>query len=130
MADPSGNSPSKYHLIFSWKPSHSGNIEVLGSISYIWEDEHIEKPENNHWKCLWCNVKFQGINATKALAHVIRTRYMHIKICTASIDQYYLSIYKELTLIKASNKVLLNNCSQKRISSISRLQDKSSEVIE
>ena len=71
MADPSGNSPSKYHLLFSRKPLNSGNIAVLGSISSIWEEEHIEKLENNQWKCLWCNVKFHGVNATKALARVI-----------------------------------------------------------
>ena len=82
MADPSGNSPPKYHLLLSQKPSHSGNIEVLISISFIWEDDLIEKLENNQWKCFWCNVKFQGINVTKILAHVIRTKFMRIKRCT------------------------------------------------
>ena len=96
MADPYGNSPSKFHLIFRRKPSNSGNIVVLCSISSIWEDKHIEKLKDNQWNCLWCDVKFQGINATKALAHVIGTKIMHINICTASIDQYYLSRYKEL----------------------------------
>ena len=49
MADPYGNSTSKYHLLFSRKPSNSGNIAVLGSISSIWEDKHIEKLEDNQW---------------------------------------------------------------------------------
>ena len=53
---------------------------------------------------------------------------MHTKRCTDSIDQVYLSRYKELQQIKAAKKGLLNNYSQKMISSISRLQDKSSEV--
>ena len=79
MTDPYGNSPSKYHILFDRKPSNSGNIEVLGSIKSIWEDKHIEKLEDNQWKCLWCDVTFQGINATKALAHVIGTKSMHIK---------------------------------------------------
>ena len=113
MADPYGNSPSKYHLIFIQKPSQSGNIEVLSSISYIWEDDRIEKLKNNQWKCLWCNVKFQGINATKALSHVIGTKYMHIKRCTYSVYQAYLSRYKELKQLKSSKKVLLNDYSQK-----------------
>ena len=94
MKDPYGNSPSKYHLLFSLKPLHSVNIEVLSSISYIWEDDRIEKLENNQWKCLWCIVKFQCTNATKALAHVIGEKNMHIKRCRASIDQDYLSRYK------------------------------------
>ena len=96
MADPYGNSPSKYHLLFGRKPSKSGNIAVLSSIKSIWEDKHIEKLKDNQWKCLWCDITFQGINATKSLAHVIGTKSMHIKRCTASIDQAYLSRYKEL----------------------------------
>ena len=130
MSDPYGNSPSKYHLILSRKPSDSDNIAVLSYIKSFWEDKHIKKLEDNQWKCLWCDVKFQGINATKALAHVIGTKIMHIKRCTASIDQAYLSRYKELQQIKAAKKGLLNEYSQKMISSISRLQDKLSEVVE
>ena len=130
MADPSGISPSKYHLLFSRKPPNSGNIAFLSSISSIWEDNHIEKLENNQWKCLWCDFKFKGINATKSLARVIETKCIHIKRYTASIDQVYLSRYKQLQQIKTSNKGLLNDYSQKMISSVSRLQDKSSEVVE
>ena len=116
MADPSGNSPSKYHHHKSWKPLHAGNTEVLSSIISIWEDDHIEKLENNQWKCLWCNVKFQGINATKAIAHVIGTKCVHIKRRRASIDQDHLSRYKDLQQIKAAKKGLLNDYSQKMIS--------------
>ena len=71
MLDPPGKSPSKYRHLFTWKPLHSGNIKVLGSISSICEDDHIERFENNQWKRLWCNVKFQGINATKDVAHIL-----------------------------------------------------------
>ena len=91
MADPYGNSPSNYHLLLSRKPSNSDNIAVLRSISSIWEDDHIDNPEDNQWKCLCCDVKFQGINVTKYLSHVIGTKCMHIKRCTASIYQEYLS---------------------------------------
>ena len=116
MADPYGNSPSKERILFGRKPSNSGNIAVLISIKSIWEDKHIEKLEDNEWKFLWCDVTFQGINATKALAHVIGTKSVHIKRCTASNDQAYLSRYKELHKIKAAKKGLLNNYSQKMIS--------------
>ena len=113
MADPYGNSPSKYHLLFSRKPSNSGNNEVLSIIKPIWEYKHIDKLDDNQWKCLWCDVTFQGINATKALAHVIGTKIVHIKRYTASIDQAYLSRYKELQKIKATKKGLINDYSQK-----------------
>ena len=43
--------------------------------------------------------------------------------------QSHLSIYKELQLIKSTKKGLLKDYSQKIISSISHLQDKSSEVL-
>ena len=94
--NPSGNSPSKYHLFFSHKPSKSGNIAVPSSISSIWEDYQIEKLKNNQWKRLWCDFKFQGINATKAIASVIKTKCMHINGYTASIDQAYLLRYNKL----------------------------------
>ena len=126
MVDPYGNSPSKYHLLFSLKPSNSGNISVLSSISSSWEDKHIDKLKDNQWKCLWCDVKFQGINATKALDRVIGTKIMNINRFTASIDQAYLSRYKELQQIKVAKKGLLNDYSQKMISSVSGLQDESS----
>ena len=34
-----------------------------------------------NWQCLWCNQSFQGINATKALDHVLGEKGMHIKSC-------------------------------------------------
>ena len=79
MVDPYGNSPSKHHLLFIHKKLNSVNIVVLSSISSIWEDTHFEKLKDNQWKCLWCDVKFKGINATEDLAHVIGTKSMHIK---------------------------------------------------
>ena len=124
MKDPYGNSTSNYHPIFSRKPSNSGNIAVLSSIPSIWEDDHIKKLEDNQWNYLWGDVKFQGINETKDLDHVIGTKCIHINRCTASIYQAYLSRHKELHKTKAAKKGLLNNHSQKMISSISRLQYK------
>ena len=116
--------------MFGRKSSNSSNIAVLISIKSIWEDDHTEKLKDNQWKCFWCDFTFQGINATKAVAHVIGTKCMHIKWCTASIDEAHISRYKELQQIKAAKKGLLNDYSQKMISSISRLQEMSSEVVE
>ena len=32
-----------------------------------------------NWQCLWCNQKFQGIKATKALSHILGKKGMYIK---------------------------------------------------
>ena len=130
MSDPPGNSPSKCHQLFSSKSSYIGKNKVISSMNSIWEDGHIKRPEINHRKCLWCDVIFQVINSTKALARVIGTRSIHIKRCFAEIHQYHLSRYKEPQIIKAVNKGIINNYFHKMISSISRLKDKSSEVVE
>ena len=61
---------------------------------------------------------------------MIGTKCMHIKRCKASIDQSHILRYKELQQIKAAKKGLLNDYSQKMISSISRLQVKLSEVVQ
>ena len=55
---------------------------------------------------------------------------MHIKRCTASIDQAHKSKYKDLQQIKAAKEGLLNDYSLKIISSVLIWQDKSSEVVE
>ena len=55
---------------------------------------------------------------------------MHIKRCRSSIDQAHLSRYKDLQILKADKKVLINDYSHRMISSISILQDNSSEVVE
>ena len=78
MEDPYGNSLSNYHPLFGRKPLNPGNIVVITSIKSIREDDYIEKLEDNQWKFLWCDVTVQGINAKKALAHVIGTKkYAH-----------------------------------------------------
>ena len=109
---------------------HIGNIKVLSSISSIWKDDHIQRLENNQWKCLWSKFVFQGINDTKDIVHVIGTKCMHINICRDSTNQARLSRYKYLQLIKASEKGLINGYSRKIISSVSSLQDNSSAVVE
>ena len=67
---------------------------------------------------------------TKYLACVIGNKCMHINIFISSIYQARVSIYKYLQIIKYAKKDILNDYLQNIISSISRLQDKSSEVVE
>ena len=47
MSDTPGKLPSKYHHIFSWKPLHIGENEVISSITSIWEDDRIEMVEKS-----------------------------------------------------------------------------------
>ena len=129
MTDPPSHPPSKYHNLFSQKPLYVGNIKVLIFISSIWVDDHIGWLENNQWKWLWCNVRFQGISAIKALAHLIGTKCMHINRSRNSTNQDHLSRYKDLQKIKATKKCLFNDNLKNKLSSISCLQDKLSEVV-
>ena len=102
----------------------------LSFISSIWEDYHVEKLDNNHWKCLWCNNKIQVINATKDLNGVLGIQGMHIMCCFTQTNKYRISRYKYLRHYKASKKNVIRNHFQKVNTSISGLQDITSEVIE
>ena len=118
MSDTPVNSPSKYHHLFSKKTSHIEKNEVLSYITSIWEYGRTEWLENNQWKCLWCNLIFEGINSTKDIYVVIITRIMHINILFSEIYQYHSSRYKDLQIIKDANNGLINNYLHNMISSI------------
>ena len=53
----------------------------LDFISSILDDGCIQSLDENNLQCLWCNKSFQGINYTKALAHVLGKKGMPIKSC-------------------------------------------------
>ena len=55
---------------------------------------------------------------------------MYIRIFFHAIEQAHISIYKDLQLIKYAKRGLINSYLHKMISSISPLQDDSSEVVE
>ena len=88
----------------------------------------MEKLDNNHWKCLWSDITFQVINATKALYHVLGIRGMNIKIFFPEIDKHHLSTYKYLQKYKSAKKTVISDLTYMENSSISHLRDKSSEV--
>ena len=50
------------------------------------------------WICLWCQEKFKGQNATKALAHVSKTVNLgqHVKSCKAAIPDNYKKRYETM----------------------------------
>ena len=68
--------------------SYSGINNTLNFISSIWDDDCIVRLDDNKWKCLWRDIKFQGINATNALDNVLLTRGM-------CINSFLVAIYKD-----------------------------------
>ena len=78
MSDPSSNSSPSLHKMFQISESSPIMNQTFYLISSVWEDDRTEEPDNNQWKCLLCDIKFEGINSTKALARVLRIMVMHI----------------------------------------------------
>jgi len=57
------------------KPAAAAEITTpLKQTKSIWEDDkvHVDK-SNKQWTCLWCNRSFL-LNATKAVAHLSKTK--------------------------------------------------------
>ena len=77
MYDPSSNSSSEIHHLFHKKYSYSRIDVVIHFIYSVWLDDHIEKIDNNEWKCLWCGKTFQGINSTKTFWLI----YLEQRVC-------------------------------------------------
>ena len=71
----------------------------LVQIKTIWEDSFINRVLSDNkegWHFLWCDKKFRGINATKALAHVSTTAGKHVKICKAKIKPAFEERYSKM----------------------------------
>ena len=49
-----------------------------------------------NWQYLWRDTIFQGINATKALDHVLGKKGMHIKSCYDPREKVHIKRYQEL----------------------------------
>ena len=81
-------------------------------------------------KFLWCNTIFQGINATKAIAHVLENKGMHIKSCYVPKEKYHITRYQKNQHYKQTRKGVILDYSEKIKSSITRLHNKSSTAIE
>lgn len=65
----------------------------------IWEDDKITRNmKKDTWCCGWCKKEFKGINATKALAHVLRLSGKSISGCKSfrKIDSMHCMTYEEL----------------------------------
>ena len=99
-------------------------------LSSIWDDDRIERLDVNTWNGIWCDNTFQGINVTGDLDHVMGAKGTHIKSYSAAIEKYHLTRYQQLRKFKYVKKGVIKDYPGKTNSTISHLQNKSSEVIE
>ena len=82
---------------------------------------HILRLDENNWQCLWCTEVFQGINDTKALAHVLGKKCIHIKSCYVTKDKYHITRYQEIQHFKQARKGVILDYSENMKASISSL---------
>ena len=79
MLSPTSQSSPAFHSFFNKEKTSAETATKLDFISSIWDIDHIWRLDEKNWQCLWCNKICQGINATKALAHVLGNTCMYIK---------------------------------------------------
>ena len=78
---------------------------------------------------MWCNTSFQGINATKALNHILGKMGMHIKSCYVAKDKAHTTRYQELHHYKKTRKGVLLDYSENIKASITGKKNESSAAI-
>ena len=106
MSFSASQSVSKYNSLFNTKKT-CAETGKIGSISSIWDDDHILRLDENNWQCLWCNTSLQEINATKSLDHVMGKKGMYIKSCYVPKDKAYIKRYQDLQQYKQAHKGVL-----------------------
>ena len=104
MSAPLSKSSSNHHPLFNKEKVCSEKEMKLDFISSIWDDDRIQRLDENKCQCFWCSNIFQGINDTKAMAHVLGTKGMHIKSCYEVMDKAHLIRYQELQNFNATRK--------------------------
>ena len=130
MPSSTSQSLSKYHVLFNNEKSFAETETKLYFIWSIWDYDHIMRLYENNLQYLWCIKKFQGINATKALDHVLGKKGIYIKICYESMGKYHITRYQYLQNFKQDWKGVLHDDSENIKALISSLQKKSSAAIE
>ena len=104
MLSPTSQSSPAFHSFFNKENTSTETATKLDFISAIWDDDHIKRLDEKNWKCLWCNQSFQGINATKALVHVLGKKDIHIKSCYVAKEKAHTTRYQELQHYKQTRK--------------------------
>ena len=78
MSSTTSQSSSTFNSFFNKEKTSAETKTKLDFISFIWDDGHILRLDKKNWQYLWCNTSFQGINDTKALAHILGKKGMNI----------------------------------------------------
>ena len=104
---------SKTHSIFNKGNKCAETDTKLYLISSIWDDDNILRLDENNWQCLQCTKVFQGINATKALAHVLGKKGAHIKRFYFPKEKAHITRFPELHHFKQAWKGVLLDYSEK-----------------
>ena len=94
MSSPTSQSSPAFHLFFNKEKTSAETATKLDIIPSIWDDDHIRRADEKNWQCLWCNQTFHRINATKALAHVLGKKGMHIKSFFVAKDKSHTTRYQ------------------------------------
>ena len=121
MLSPTSQSYPEFHSFFNKEKTSAETATKLDIISSIWDDDHIRRVDEKNWQCLWCNQIFQGINATKVIAHVLGKKGMHIKICHVDKDKSHTTRYQELQNYKQAPKGVIHDYSENIRASITSL---------
>ena len=108
---------------FNKEKTSAETATKLNLISSIWNDDHIRRVDEKNWQCLWCNQTFQGINATKALAHLLEKKVMHIKSCYVAKDKAHTTSYQKIQNYKQAREGFLHHYSENIRASITSLQN-------
>ena len=87
---------------------NDGNPPTLASLKEAWDCDKLKVstgPEGEMgWSCGWCKSFYKGVNATKALAHVLGLPGKSIAHCQGKIPATFLERYGELHRSKHSKK--------------------------
>ena len=129
MSSTTSQSSPAFHSFLDKEKTSAETTTKLNLISSIWDDDHIRRIDEKNWQCLWCNQTFQGINANKALAHILVKKGIHFKSCYVAKDKAHTTKYQELQNYKQTQKGVLLDYSEKIRASITSLQNKSSSAI-
>ena len=109
---------SKYNYLLNHEKTYAETETRLDFISFIWEDYHIMRLDENIWQCLWCNTMFQIINATKSISHILGKKGIYIKSCYVPKDKAHIKIYQGPQKYKQAQKVALHEYPEKIKASI------------
>ena len=91
---------SNFYLLFNNEKKYAETETNINFISYSWDDDHIQRFEENNWQCLCWNKIFQVINDTKDIAHLMGKKGMHIKVFYAYMDKDNVRIYQDINHFK------------------------------